>query len=516
VARFLALDWDQNHLHLIAANIRGKVVQVQRASVWQEGQAPTPANAEELGRLLRERLREAGIPPAPVLACVGRDRVIVKDVRFPAVPEAEEPAIVRFQAAKELTDGIDDVVIDYVTQEGQEGSERKASALIIRRDILETWQKLCAAAGLKLAALSPRLLGVSACIRKVIGTTVVTPAPEPPDGVIAVVVIGEKTAEICVLRGSTFLLARSLSAGPNLVGEVRKNLAVHAGHAPQYPVRAVYVSGKGSGELRERLGELIEVPVHTFDPLANSETLDLPVGQRGTFAGPMGLLFARAEGPLPANFVSPRQPKPVQTINYRYARLFAVAAVALVVGLAILGRVLLAGWEKDVEAIQRAKEEKLTQLNNVRLNAKRLKAIDEWDNLVVLDELYDLAARIPDVNLLRIHSITVETLPRTASSRFVSKATIKGELRGRGNPRKVLDQLISQSGKDGFYSPEAPKVEGNQFTLVVNVERRAPDEYKYILKDVTEAEEAAAAEQSGKPEKRGKGGFGMPRRKTKS
>jgi Tfp pilus assembly PilM family ATPase len=514
VARFLALDWDQNQLHVIAANIRGSAVQVQRASVWQEGQSPSPATAEDLGKLLRERLREAGIAPAPVLACLGRDRVIVKEVRFPAVPEAEEPAIVRFQAAKELTDAVEDVVIDYVTVPGPEGADRKASALVIRRDVLETYHKLCAAAGLKLVALTPRLIGVSSCIRKVIGTTVVTPPPEPADGVIAVVVVNEKSAEISVLRGAAFLLARSVPAGPNLAVEIRKNLAVHAGAAPQHPVRAIYVSGKGSGELRERLGELLEIPVHTFDPLANAEALELPVGQRGTFAGAMGLLFARAEGELPANFVAPRQPKPPQNVNYRTVRLAAVAAVALVVGLAVLGRVLLASWEDEVEGIKQTRAEVEERLKKVAENGKRLKALDNWDNLVVLDELYDLAARNPDVNLLRISSVHVEALPRTATSRFVSKATIKGELRARGNPRQVLNQLISQSGKDGFYSPEAPKVEGNQFTLVVNIERRAPSEYKYILKDVSPGEAPPAApEEKGK---KGKGGFpGMNRRGAK-
>ncbi len=492
MARFIALDWDQNQLHLIAGNSRGSSVQVQRASVTQEGQTPTLANVEELGKLLRDRLKELGVLPAPLLACVGRDRFILKEVRFPAVPDAEEPGVVRFQTVKELTDSADDVVIDYVVTGETSSGERKAAAMVVRKEVLAAYQALAQAAGLKLAALTPRLIGVSACVRKVMGATVVTPPPEPADGAIAVVVVGEKTAEVCVLRGGAFHLSRSVPAGNNLASEVRRNLSVYAGGAAQQPVRAVYVTGKGSGELRERLGELVEVPVYTFDPFAGSESLELPVGQRGAFAGAMGLLLTRAEGGLPINFASPRQPKPPQNLNYRYARLAGVACVAFLVGLFVLSRVVLAGYDDDLAALKADLEKTEEQLKNTQLNAKRLKGVDDWDNAVTLDELYDLNARIPNVNSLRIKSIHTELLTRTAKSRFVARWTIKGELLNRGDPRGPLDQLVDQFRRDGYYAAESPDVQGRQFTLVVNVERRPPGEYKAVVKEPTAAPAAAA------------------------
>src|SRR5205085_7959007 len=121
----------------VAATVSGGNVRTQRAAVWAEPQSPNPAEAEALGKLLRERLKQAGIAPAPVLACLGRDRVIVKEVRYPAVAAREEPALVRFQAVKELSNQAEEVVIDYMPLDGGEaGSEKRALVFIVRCELL--------------------------------------------------------------------------------------------------------------------------------------------------------------------------------------------------------------------------------------------------------------------------------------------------------------------------------------------------------------------------------------------
>jgi Tfp pilus assembly PilM family ATPase len=113
--------------------VSGGSVRIQRVESWNQTSTPNLGQAEELGRWLRDRLKEKGIAPAPVLACVGRDRVILKDFRYPDVPPSEEAAVIRFQAVKELTEPIDEVIIDY-TPAGPPGSgERRALVPIIRR-----------------------------------------------------------------------------------------------------------------------------------------------------------------------------------------------------------------------------------------------------------------------------------------------------------------------------------------------------------------------------------------------
>ena len=74
MARFLALDWEQQQLHVVqASTVRGGV-RIEQALSWSFPEPLTPATAEGLGKKLRDALKEANVPAAPVLACVGRER----------------------------------------------------------------------------------------------------------------------------------------------------------------------------------------------------------------------------------------------------------------------------------------------------------------------------------------------------------------------------------------------------------------------------------------------------------
>jgi Tfp pilus assembly PilM family ATPase len=487
MARYLAIDWDQNQLHLAEATISGSSVRLQRAVVSQEEHSPfTTPDPESLGKLLRERLKTAGIAPAPVLACVGRDRVIQKDLRFPSVPEHEEPALVRFQALKELSEAPEDVVIDFsTTTDGAECGETRALTLILRRDVLEAYQKVCAAAGLKLVALTPRPIGLSACLRRVMGTTALTPAPEPPDAAVVIVTAAEKWAEFCVVRGKALLFARFMAPGPNLAGDVRRNLAVYAGQNAQFPVKAIYLAGSGIAAVRERLTEAVEVPIYSFDPFAGAERPELPINHRGSFAGAVGLCYARAErAGLAINFAQPRQPR--QPADPQKRKMLALAALAVVViaGLFVFAQSLL-GREEQAARLAVADDKEIgTVRDQRREELARFKAMDDWDGVVWLDEIYNMAANIPDVNALRITQVKMEPQSINAKNkRYAAKIVLKGYLTDRSGDHHGMNQFMAAMQKDGHYNPGSPIwTPGNNFSLTVEVEKRAPEAYKEEIK----------------------------------
>ena len=482
--RYIAIDWDQNHLHIVSADVRGGSIKVQRAFVWHEQQSPNAADAEALGKLLRERLREAGIAPAPVIVSVGRDRVILKDIRHPPVPDADEPALVRFQAVKELTEPPDEVIIDYTPMGDRRlPGERRALAVIVRRDILNTWKKICHAAGLTLSAVTPRPFGVSAALRSVMGTTALTPPPNPPDSAVAVAVIGEHWAEFLVLRGDVLLLTRSIPTTGNVAGQIRQNLAVYNGQAGAPPVAALYLAGNVTPELRERLGDMLpDLPLHPFDPFGPGVELPevAPVA-RGAFAGAVGLLHAKSQrGGLPINFIQPRQPKPPVNNRRQYALLGLLLAVIIFGG----GFYLFAKMKewKYIEQANVKKESDDTEASLAKQVAenKRYNDIDKWETAEVLDEIYDLSHHM-DVDKMRLKELTFIAEPRNNKLPWASKLTLRATMLSPQDGSKPMYKTLEEFGKEGWYNPGSPTTQKSEITATIDVERRPPTAWKSNL-----------------------------------
>ncbi len=491
MARFLALDWDHQQLHVVAATVGGGGVRIQQAAVWQEQQSPNPAEAEALGKLLRERLKAAGIAPAPVLISLGRDRVILKEVRYPAVSASEEAAIVRFQAVKELTDPAEEVVIDYTSAGDPSATgEQRAWALVLRRELLNTYQTLCKAAGLKLVGITPRPFGTLTALRRLVGTTVLTPAPDPPDAAMAVLTVTERWAEFCVVRGDTLLFARALAPGAGLAGEVRRNLAVYLGQAQQNPVRAVYLAGSTEhAALRQRLQDMLAIPIHSFDPFGGVEKPELPTDKRGEFAGAVGLLHALADRrPLAINFAKPKQPKPPRDPNKRRILLGAGVAAAVLVAAAVYCVSQVAAKDRILteRALEKAELDQL--LAQMEDDSKRIKALDDWtqSEIVWLDELYDLTDRFPDTNKAFLLQYTAVPLLKaaTAKSKHVAKVEIKGATTDDYQP---VDKLISDLVREGYANVKPKNLARNtgvdvrrypqQFTTSMEVDKLPPTKY---------------------------------------
>jgi hypothetical protein len=504
VAKYLAIDIDPQGLFVAAGSARGGAVRVERALAWaDEGGPPllSARTAQAIGEQLRERLKEAGIAPAPVLVAVGRDRVILKELRYPAVPPAEEPALVRFQAMKELTESPDEVVLDYaplVNGVPDPASERRSMAVVVRRDVFAAVQAMCAAAGLKLAGVSPRPFAVAAGIARAFATGSALP-PEAPTEAVAVLTLGTQGGEFTVVRGGQVSFTRAVPAQvlvsePLLLAEVRRNLAVYAGQNPAHPVQAVYVAEAedGVGGWANRLRAALAVPVHPFDPLADAAA-DVPPALRGRFAGPVGLLAGRAADALPINFAAPRQPRAEKDPKRKQILVAALALVALVLGGAVYGFLQLDASNTKLAMLRQEKADLEEFLKKAEPDAKRLDAVTQWEGQSVpwLDELFDMTDRFPSGDEVRVNSLIAKTLPppdpKTGRPAFSGDIDL---LVATKNPDAVarLITTINQenTAKSKYYVgaqvTNAGVVGGGTpyrelFKVFTRVNRRPPEEY---------------------------------------
>jgi Tfp pilus assembly PilM family ATPase len=495
LAHFLALDWDNREFHLVTANVgRGKV-QVQQAISWTEEEPFAPANAEQFGQRLKEQLKQAGIDAAPLIVGLGRDRVVVKEVRFPQVPPDVEVAVVRNQIIKDLTDSPDDVLLDYVPlAEPNRAGERRALALVVRKDMVQALQTVARVAGLKLVAITGRPFGIAACYNHLAGATPQVPAPPAPDAVAGILTVTQTWAEFCAVRGHQLLFARSLTVGDGLLSEVRRNLAAYAGQPqltfPRDAVQALYVCGDGdNAALREKLLETLGIPVYALDPFAKDERVNVQAANRAGFAGAVGLLHLWAtDGSTPVNFVKPREAKKVANPAQRRIIAFSAAGV-LAAAVLIFGAYWYVGQKQEILADLRAQNADLDKvLKDMEPEKQYMDALKEFNDgaIPMIDELYDLTARAPYEKGFRIKQIIVTPeSTKTAKLGYNMRMEITGQV--DGSKVRLVQQLMNEINKDKYcqckntvltdkgIKNSALMVE--DFKLVVDIAHRPPSQY---------------------------------------
>lgn len=519
MARFLAIDWDHKLLQIVSATIGKGAAKIQQAVALLEEQSPNPAETEALGQLLKQRLKESGIAPAPVLFCLGRDRVIVKEVRYPVVPDHEEPAVVRFQAVKEITDAPEEVVIDYarVGTEEQTG-ERRALVVIVRRELLTMYQNICQAAGLKLAAVTPRPFGLSACLQD---TLAQGGSGEAPDAAVGLLTLTPNWAEFCVVRNGHLTFARSVAPGGNISGEVRRNLSVYNGQSPGNPLRSLYIAGATThAELREKLHESLGIPVHWLDPFGGVERPELPVANRGAFAGSVGLLHLRGQMPeMPINFAQPKQPKPPTDPRRRLYILGGVAAAVFLLVGSMFAYSKLSAKSEEISDLTARKTELEKKIQFLQDDDKRVKAIGAWveSEVVWLDEFYDLVDRFsqadPDRDSIRLASFSGSVQDRggVKDKQHVAKMELKVlTTDNRSHVNSLLDEFIRDKFKPKpVATGRNTGVERQRFayqaTETVEFEPRTAD--KYVRKITVPDETQNTRSRRGQGQRGGTGAF---------
>jgi hypothetical protein len=417
----------------MAAELGRQGAELVQAAVWRPGEELSKASAESLGKKLREFLKTSGLPAAPALIAIGRDRVILKEIGFPAVPPAEEPALVRFQATKDLTEATDDVALDYAVLTEPAAAERRALAVILRRDILDNLQQVCRAANVKVLGVVPRPFGMAGCVELARLRSGNLPAPQSADESTAVVFIGQRWAEVSILYGAKLVFCRALGVGPALPAEIRRCLAVYANQSNGTFARtapsAVYVSGGSATVSLRALHESLEVPVYELSFLDEKQRAVLPVENHSALEGGFGLIHAWSKKQVPVNLASPKEPVLVVDSSRRQRLVRLAGGAVLLVALWLAGRVVLDRQQSAMDTVNADRQTIEDRFKAQEQDRKDLESVKDWEKGAIswVDEFYDLAARFPRDSSFKITKIHIEPLTgRNAKDRFSAKMTLYG------------------------------------------------------------------------------------------
>jgi hypothetical protein len=484
----LAIDWDQSQLHLAAVRTQRRGMQVEWASDWDMGEDLTPRSAEAIGKRLREFLKAEGIAAGPTVVAIGREKVILKEVRFPHVSAGEEAALVRFQATKDVTDPPDTLEIDYSPRPPVSGaSDRQALAVLTRKDVTLAVRALCRGAGLKLLGLAPRPFGASYALERTLqagGSGLAT------DAVQGMLTIGQRWAELCLFRGHELLLARSLPADSALVGEVKRSLAVFAAQNAADPRLAgpgvLYVFGNGQSPA-PALAAALPCPVEVASPLTIADGVAPSSEHQGPLAGAVGLAqrwsVARS---LPVNLAVAKKTQTAGSPTRQRWLVYSVTA-----GLLLAAAV---GSMYYVLSVKRGQIQKLTlernrsddDLRALAQDRVDIEALKEWQQGTIpwLDELYDLTARFPYEKGFRINHFVIEpgSGKKGAKDAPAAKIRITG-VTPAGQSSLALN-LRDAINRDGHLKATIERQTGgrdSQFTIRIDVAKQPASKYETIL-----------------------------------
>lgn len=461
MARYLAIDCDGTRLHVLAvASARDGAKALQSASLDLPEEL-TSASAAKLGEMVRDGLKEAGIAPAPVLWAYGRDRFVFKEFSIPYAQPHEEPALVRFQASKEFADGGADAADFAHLEPAVAGRPTRVLAIGLRRSAIQAVTTLCQSAGLKLETLAPRPYAA-------VGLAHRAPKSETIALAHAVVVPTRTGAEFSLVRGRTLAWARGIPAGVDLSTETQRNLILLASQSSDGAPPVVLAPTRANLQLRSARVE----PLDVWRP--DDATPATP----DEFLAALGLAEAFCRGDVPVNLASPKEPKPPLDFSRRKKALALIAVGVLVPALLLYNYLTLKRKRDLTAAAVNAKLDRDAEWKKLDQDRLNVKAIKDWEETSVswADEIYDVAARLPHVQGLKIIQFSAAPLPRRGpGDKEVARITLHGVM--TSDQDGLVNQFLDALRSDPRLRVAAPHFRGQDFTLKIDVAPQSRAKY---------------------------------------
>jgi hypothetical protein len=416
VPQFLAVDWDENELRYVQAEIGGRKVTVRAVGVVSllgesDPDSETHDAAAAWGESLAVELKERKLGKPRLLVAAPRRHIELLNLTLPPAKDDELPELVSNQSINESPLLDETWIMDFVPASDDATASREVTAAAVSPGALAQIHQQAAAAGLKAEHVLLRPFAVTSLLNRV--------SAGDNQSCLAVDRVGNEV-ELCMLADGRNALSRTVrlprataapADGTRLAAEISRTLAV----APRpeteesSELRICLLGNRREyAELVDQLAEDQGTSVEVIDPfVALKVAEELLPPERAQFAPLLGMLLDQAAGTHGIDFLHPRKSRPA-TSRWRIGAL-AGGAVA-VAALLVAGNVWL-----TVSEIEQSNREMYMQYKQMDATMEKiaeqnevLETIAAWKRREInwLDELRDLSIRFPgprDAVVLRMN-----------------------------------------------------------------------------------------------------------------
>ncbi|MFQ5429014.1 MAG: type IV pilus biogenesis protein PilM [Phycisphaerae bacterium] len=487
--KLLAIDWDRKELRLVLVRRHGAEAELQKAV-----SVPLPAevgldDAEALGAMLREAMRQSKIGVKHALLAIPREQVVLNTLNLPPTPPEEMPALVQFQIVKELPFSADQATIDFVVC-GEHDPKAPCTVLVaaVRHDDLEFYRRVAREAGLTIERIGLR---PHANLLAVLGSQ-----SDVADKSLLMVEVGPHLTEINIVRsgGLTFSRAASVplpdfgaarggavqdsristipiqdiepddasrDAVSRLMVDVIRSFEAYRATEPAAQIDEIVVCG-GTGveaELAEALAARFAVQARLYLPDRALQLTPQRAKELRGFSVALGLAMGHGSPALRTfDFLHPKKVVSKRTLRLKKAPAAVLAAV-LMIGSAVLAHGKWVVPQLDaVKALQAEVQNVEKRKKPIRAFIKKVRAVEGWERSeqVWPEVLAVLTKVFPPETEACVTRFDGDTRSQRKGNVRVSTVSLKLRTAKMGGINHVTESLRSLGWEDVKPGPDSP------------------------------------------------------------
>lgn len=458
---YLALDWEQDGIYGLDANVQRDRVRVRKSFhlTWPEG-LDVSANPQQAGEWLGGELQRLGVTSKQALVSFAREDAVVRQLELPITPDDELPELVRFQAATKSTIPIDQLHLDFLPLPYAEGATtRDVLMATIGNSRVERIRKIGTAAGFEIESISLSSVAAADLVARTEAKRQLT----SDDPTLILSRHGERL-EITLVRLGNVLTTHSTQLGREdddannkaILAEInRLRVSMHR-MLPDASIGRVWVfGGQEHAGLQAALVDRLPCDVELLDPfeVANAD-LDPRPDELAVYAGPLGMMLSRESKLIPGlDFLNPRKPVVKPDLRKQNTMIAAIAILLLLSVGIIWFQMKLANLDERIADRQSEVSDAKTTIKNGTATMESVGMVKQWesgnvDMLGKLTQLNDLLPGTKRVYLSEVHASAANS------------GHTKYSLQAAGN---ALNRQEVASLKDRFYDAKydvIPTVDG--------------------------------------------------------